>query len=76
MGICVDEAGNLFALDAGNSRIRRVAPDGVVSTVFEFSGQDISPANMKIDRAGNLYLSDRTHNMVYRVTVASSPRTP
>jgi streptogramin lyase len=73
MGICLDEAGNLYALDAGNSRIRKVSPQGDVSTVFEFSGLDITPANMKIDRAGSLYLSDRPHNMIYKV--ARSART-
>jgi DNA-binding beta-propeller fold protein YncE len=72
MGICVDEAGNLYALDAGNSRIRKVTPDGLVSTAFEFTGLDMSPANMKIDRAGNLFLSDRAHNMIYRVASRSA----
>lgn len=33
IGISVDSAGNIFAADAGNNAIRRVTPDGRVSTV-------------------------------------------
>lgn len=69
MGICLDTSGNLYVMDAGNHRIRKVSPDGIVSTVFEFTNPDQTPANMKVDRAGNLYLSDRQHNVIYRVTV-------
>jgi sugar lactone lactonase YvrE len=69
MGICLDAFGNLYVMDAGNHRIRKVSPDGAVSTLFEFTNPDQTPANMKVDRAGKLYLSDRPHNVIYKVTV-------
>lgn len=33
LAIAADSAGNLFAVDYGNARIRRIAPDGAVTTV-------------------------------------------
>jgi len=32
-GLAVDSAGNLFIADSGNRRIRRVSPDGIITTV-------------------------------------------
>lgn len=69
MGICLDGSGNLYVMDAGNRRIRKVTPGGTVSTVFEFTNPDHTPANMKMDQAGNLYLSDRQHNVIYKLTI-------
>jgi sugar lactone lactonase YvrE len=71
-GICVDNAGYLYVVDAGNHRVRQVSPDGIVSTLFEFTDPDQTPANMKVDQTGNLYLSDREHNRIYRLTIKRS----
>jgi sugar lactone lactonase YvrE len=68
-GIVVDKQGNLYVSDASNSRIRKITPDGRVST---FAGSGISghedgdagiarfdyPMDMVIDSAGNLYVLD------------------
>jgi hypothetical protein len=47
-GLAVDEAANLYILDAGHSRIRKVSPNGIITTVagtgaYGFSG-DGGPA--------------------------------
>lgn len=72
LGITADALGNLYVMDAGNRRIRQVSPDGLVSTLFEVTNADQTPGNIKIDQAGNLYLSDREHNAIYKVTLRRS----
>lgn len=72
LGIAFDSVGNLYMMDAGNRRIRKVTPGGVVSTLFEFTNPDHIPGNIKVDGAGNLFLSDREHHMIYKLTVQQS----
>jgi len=70
-GIVVDPAGNLYIADAGNNRVRKVTPAGVISTVAGnghpgFSGdhgpaaaaQLNRPYGLALDVAGNLYVAD------------------
>lgn len=80
-GLAVDHAGNLFIGDIGNHRIRRVSPDGLITTV---AGNGVSgalgdggpatdaqlgqPSGLAIDRTGNLFISDLTNNVVRKVS--------
>ncbi len=52
---------------------REITSDGLVSTLFEFTSTEQSPGNIKVDRAGNLYLSDREHNVIYKLAGAPAP---
>lgn len=77
VGLAVDSAGNLFIADTYNGRVRRVSPDGIITTVAGtgvagYSG-DGGPANsaqfgslsgLAIDSAGNLYALDQRYNVV------------
>ena len=56
-GTAVDPAGNLYIADLGNNRVRKVTPDGTISTV---SGTDslLAPRNVALDSAGTLYISE------------------
>ncbi len=78
--VAVDASGNLYIADTANNRVRRVDPDGVITTVagtgeFGFSGDggpavDASlnvPAGITLDKSGNLYLTDFNNNRVRRV---------
>src|SRR5690349_20772906 len=70
-GLAAGPAGELYVADLGNHRVRRIAPDGVISTIVG-NGQcgaagDGGPAagallcgprNVVLDRAGNLYISE------------------
>src|SRR2546426_306077 len=81
IGIAIDAAGNVFIGDGANSRVRKVSPAGIITTVAGtsvrgFSG-DGGPATqaqldgtlfLALDGAGNLYLSDWSHNRVRKVS--------
>ena len=81
-GAAVDSAGNLYIADTGNDRIRKVSPDGIISTAAGngrqgFSG-DGGPANLAsvnrpggvaVDREGNLYVADTLNHRIRRVDV-------
>ena len=76
----MDNKGNLFIADLGHSRIRKVDPNGIITTVagngiFEFCG-DNGPAveaclgdvvGIAIDSIGNLYLADLRHPRIRKV---------
>ena len=69
LGIAMDNAGNIYIADFGNFRIRKLTPDGVVST-FAGSGirgsadgpsgvaQFTYPGDMVIDKQQNLFITD------------------
>ncbi len=77
--IAIDRDGNLFVSDAGNFRIRKVAPNGQVTT-FAGSGSEgnnegpalqaefIYPAGVALDRTGALYVADRGAHRIKRIS--------
>jgi carboxypeptidase family protein/NHL repeat-containing protein len=84
--IAVDSAGNLFIADRGNQRIRKVSPDGTITTVAGtgkagFSGDGgpalaaglNGPYGVAIDAAGNLFFSDQGNGRVRKVIGIAAP---
>ncbi len=82
IGVAVDAAGNLYIADEFNHRIRKVAPDGTITTVagtgtpgffgdggLAVAAQLDDPFDVKTDAAGNLYIADSNNQ---RVRVVSS----
>jgi uncharacterized protein (TIGR03437 family) len=64
-GLAYDAAGNLYIADQGNHRIRRVTPDGRISTV----GGDLNlPTDVEVDARGNLYIADMGNHRIRRLS--------
>ena len=82
-GMAIDTAGNLYIADTENSRMRRVTPAGIITTVagnglLGFSGdggpatsaQLSGPSGVASDASGNLYIADRDNHRIRKVTPA------
>jgi hypothetical protein len=79
-GVAVDSAGNLFVADTYNDTIRKVTPDGVVTTLAgsaRSSGANDGtgsaarfyyPTCLAVDNAGNLVVADSWNNTIRNVT--------
>ena len=76
-GIALDETKNLYIADRNNNRVRKVSPDGIITTVagdggFFFMGDNgpayrasvAAPTGVALDSKGNLYIADRNNNRV------------
>ncbi|WP_111631310.1 NHL domain-containing protein [Larkinella arboricola] len=79
-GIEVDSQGNLYIADKGNHRIRKVTPNGIITTVAGtgtagFSGESKlatsaelnNPDDLTVDGKGNLYIVDQNNNRIRKV---------
>ena len=79
-GITFDKKGNLYIADRGNSRIRKVDNNGIITTVagnglFASRGDygpainaELSyPTDVAVDDFGNIYIADRNNNRIRMV---------
>ncbi len=82
-GVTVDLLGNIFIADEFNNVIRKVTPDGRISTyagnnTIGFSGdggpatnaQFWHPADVGVDSVGNLYIADQDNSAIRKVNTS------
>jgi len=81
-GLAFNAAGDLYISEGADSRVRKVTPDGIISTVAGqtkrtrgFSGDGgpataatlTSPQGLAVDSSGNLYIADTGNSRVRKV---------
>jgi sugar lactone lactonase YvrE len=69
----------LVVADAGNGRLRKITPAGIISTItgngaFGFAGDGgpavaalVAPTGLAVDRAGNIYVAEGEHHRIRRI---------
>ncbi|HEY0884083.1 MAG TPA: hypothetical protein VGE20_02305 [Ramlibacter sp.] len=86
-GLAADPAGNVYVADTGNHLIRKIAPDGVVSTIagsptsagyadgVGTAARFSAPTRVALDPDGSLWVADRDNYVVRKITPGASVTT-
>ncbi len=77
-GIAVDKDGNVYVTDKGNQKVRKITPDGAVTTLagttkgFMDGAGDVAqfntPFKIAVDTNSNVYVTDFFNNKIRKIT--------
>ncbi|HEX5000748.1 MAG TPA: NHL repeat-containing protein [Terriglobia bacterium] len=83
-GLALDDDGNLFIADYGAYRVRKISPNGVISTIAGNGNWGVTiplgdggpatfasvrPMGIAVDRAGNVFITEPDTNRIRRIAV-------
>lgn len=69
-GICIDKEGNIWVADSMNDRIRKVTPNGEVTTIVgAVTSEFARPSGVSIDSNGVLYVMDTYAYRIRKIIV-------
>jgi sugar lactone lactonase YvrE len=83
-GLAVDSSGNLYIADSNNAVVRKVTPQGIITTIAGTGGTEgysgdggpankatlMAPIGVAVDSSGNLYIADY-YGWVRKVTAST-----
>ncbi|MBD1392952.1 NHL domain-containing protein [Mucilaginibacter glaciei] len=85
-GMAFDAVDNLYVADQNNNKIRKITPDGVVTTFAgsgtadKFDGLGVSaafrsPASVSVDGFGNVFVADQGNNLIRMISPGGNVKT-
>jgi sugar lactone lactonase YvrE len=76
--VAIDATGNLYVVDTGNHKIRKISPIGAVTTLAgnnagfldgtKTAAQFNNPYSVAVDSAGNLYIADTLNQKIRKIS--------
>ncbi len=82
-GVAADSFGNIFIADTSNHRIRKIDPNGIITTIAGtgaagYIGDDCpakdtslySPRGVAVDEKGNIFIADTNNDRIRRIDIS------